>query len=69
MDKNYTKINNLKISNKLLKFVNEDLLNGTDVKTEKFWSDFDRIVHELAPKNRELLKKEMNYKIKSIIGT
>ena len=35
MDKNYTQINNLKISNKLLKFVNEDLLNGTRCKNRK----------------------------------
>ncbi len=57
MDKNYTNVNNLKISDKLLKFVNEDLLKDTNIKPEKFWSDFDKIVHELAPKNRELLKK------------
>ena len=57
MDKNYVNINNLKVSNELFQFVNEDLLKDTDVKPEKFWSDFDKNVHELSPKNVELINK------------
>ena len=57
MDKNYVNINNLKVSNELFQFVNEDLLKDTNVKPEKFWSDFDKNVHELSPKNVELINK------------
>ena len=56
MNKNYQDVNNLKIAKELLSFVNEELLKDTNISAEKFWSDFDRIVHELAPKNKELLK-------------
>ena len=58
MEKNYITVNNLKVSDKLLKFVNEELLNDTNITPEKFWKGFDKSVHELAPKNKELLKKE-----------
>ena len=56
MNINYQTVNNLKVSNKLLKFVNEELLKDTNILPEKFWSGFDKYVHELSPKNRELLK-------------
>ena len=60
MTKNYVNINNLKVSSKLSKFINEELLVGTDVSPDKFWSGLDKSVHELAPKNRELLEKRDN---------
>ena len=52
---NYRTVNNLKISDNLLSFVNEELLKGSGISAEKFWSGFDKVVHELAPKNKELL--------------
>ena len=51
----YHSINNLKVSEELLLFVNNELFNGTDISPEKFWKDFDKAVHELAPKNKELI--------------
>ncbi len=56
MKKNYIDVNNLKISSELLDFVNEELLKGTDIEPEKFWLGFDKCVHELSPKNKELIK-------------
>ena len=56
MKKNYLSVNNLKVSEELLSFVNKELLEGTNISAEKFWSGFDKIVHDLAPKNRELIK-------------
>ncbi|MDA7781809.1 malate synthase G [Candidatus Pelagibacter sp.] len=55
MKKQYTKIHNLSVSNKLLNFVNEELLKDTNISSEKFWEGFDRVVHELASKNKDLL--------------
>ncbi|MDA8537937.1 malate synthase G [Candidatus Pelagibacter bacterium] len=56
MKKQYTKINNLSVSDELLKFINNELLNDTNISPEKFWLGFDRTVHELAPRNKELIK-------------
>ena len=56
MKEQYTKIHNLSVSNKLLNFVNEELLKDTNISSEKFWEGFDRVVHELAPKNKDLLE-------------
>ncbi len=56
MSKNYQQINNLQVSNVLLKFVNEELLENTGIGPEKFWSGFDKSVHELSTKNKELIK-------------
>ena len=60
MKKNYEEVNNLKISSKLLKFVNDEILKDTDISPKKFWSDFDQIVHELAPLNKNLLVKRQD---------
>jgi malate synthase len=56
MKEQYTKIHNLSVSNKLFNFINEELLKDTNISSEKFWEGFDKAVHELAPKNKELLK-------------
>ena len=56
MKEQYTKIHNLSVSNKLLNFVNEELLKDMNISSEKFWEGFDRVLHELAPKNKDLLK-------------
>ncbi len=53
----YVSINNLKIAEDLLSFINNELLKDTEISQEKFWSGFDKSLHELAPKNRELLEK------------
>ena len=56
MTKNYENVNNLKVTKELLSFVNNELLKDINIPAQKFWSDFDKVVHELAPKNKELLK-------------
>ena len=55
MTSKYHSINSLKVSEELLHFVNNELFDGTDISPEKFWKDFDKAVHELAPKNKELI--------------
>ena len=56
MSKNYQNIHSLKVSEELLSFVNNELLKDLDITSENFWLGFDHVVHELAPKNKELLK-------------
>ncbi len=53
---NYQRVCDLKVSNNLFSFVNEDLLKDTNITPEKFWKGFDKAIHELAPKNKELIK-------------
>jgi len=55
MSINYRSINNLKVSEKLLSFVNDELLNGIDIPPETFWSGFDKSLHDLAPTNKKLI--------------
>ncbi len=56
MTNNYQTVNNLKVSKNLLSFVNEELLVGTEISPEKFWLNFDKAVHKLAPENQRLIK-------------
>jgi len=57
MKEKYIKVKNLSISEKLLNFVNNELLPNTKLKKENFWNGFDKAVHELTTKNKELLEK------------
>ena len=65
MSINYQKINNLKVSEKLLNFVNNDLLKDVDISPSKFWSSFDKIAHDLSERNKELIqiREKMQKKI------
>ena len=56
MSSNYQSINDLKVKENLLSFVNDELLKETDISPEKFWLGFNNIVHELAPKNKKLIE-------------
>ena len=67
MREKYIKIKNLSISEKLVTFVNSELLPGTKITKEKFWSEFDKCVHELSDKNKKLL--EIREKLQKAIDT
>jgi len=45
----------LKVAAILQRFIDEEVLPGTGLDQQSFWSGFDALVHELAPKNRVLL--------------
>jgi len=60
MKEKYLIINNLSVSEKLLNFVNNELLPGTKIKKEFFWNKFDKYVHELSVKNKKLLEIREN---------
>ena len=50
-------VGGLQVAKNLFDFVNNEAIPGTGVDADKFWAEFDRIVHELAPRNKELLAK------------
>ena len=60
MTNGYQKVNNLKVSKDLLTFINEELLKDTSISPEKFWRGFDNAIHELSPKNKELISKRQD---------
>ena len=45
----------LQVDKELYDFINNEALPGTGVSPESFWSGLDRLVHDLSPRNRELL--------------
>ena len=60
MPTNYQSVNNLKVSEELLSFINNELLNDIDINPKEFWTKFDEMVHELAPINKNLIKEREN---------
>jgi len=55
-----TEKNGLKISTKLFNFINNEIIPGTGIETDKFWNNFEKVVHELAPLNKNLIQKREN---------
>ncbi|MFP3847243.1 malate synthase G [Pseudomonas sp. W5-01] len=53
----FVNCHNLKVAANLKRFVDEEVIPGTGLTPELFWADFDSLVHDLAPVNRELLKE------------
>ena len=49
--------NGLKISSILFEFINNEVIPGTEVSTDKFWNSFAKAVTDLAPINKDLIKK------------
>ncbi len=53
----YIQKGGIQVAGILYNFVTEEALPGTGVPPEAFWSEFDLLINELAPKNRALLKR------------
>jgi malate synthase len=49
-------VEGLSVAKVLYDFVNREALPGTGLSETAFWTRLDRIVHDLSPKNRALLK-------------
>jgi len=64
MPTSYINVSDLKVAEDLLLFVNNELLKDTGVNQEKFWLGFSQAAHDLAIKNKKLLKKRENLKQK-----
>jgi malate synthase len=52
---NYVKKGKLQVAQKLYDFINSEALPGSGVDPEQFWSGFEALIHDLTPKNKELL--------------
>ena len=52
--------NGLKINSTLLEFINNEVIPGTKVNADEFWTKFSKVVHDLAPLNKKLIEKREN---------
>ncbi|MEH6994223.1 malate synthase G [Neobacillus drentensis] len=52
---NYVKKGRLQVAKELYEFINTEALPGTGLDNERFWSGFEVLIHDLTPKNKELL--------------
>ena len=50
-------ISNLNVDENLVKFINDEVLPGTNINGKKFWESFSEVVNKLAPKNKSLIQK------------
>ena len=51
------KVNDLSVDENLLKFINQEVIPGTDIDINTFWEGFSNTVETLAPINRKLIEK------------
>ena len=47
--------NHLQVAPLLQRFIEDEVLPGTGIDATAFWQGFSTLVHDLAPRNRELL--------------
>ena len=52
----FVKILDLSISEVLLSFINKELLPGTKISKDRFWRGFNKAVHDLSKKNKQLIE-------------
>jgi len=48
----YVKVGNLQVASVLFEFINKDGLPGSGLNLEQFWVDFEKLVHDMSPKNK-----------------
>ena len=63
----FIKIFDLSVSKILFDFVNNEVLRGTNITVKRFWSGFNKNVHQLAPINKKLI--ETRHKIQKSIDS
>lgn len=52
-----TQCHNLQVDSQLYDFIQNEALPNTGLDADQFWQGFSQLVHDLAPRNRELLDK------------
>ena len=52
----FIKIFELSVSKVLFDFINNEVLRGTNINKKRFWSGFNKTVHQLAPINKKLIQ-------------
>ncbi|QFU22934.1 malate synthase G [Shewanella eurypsychrophilus] len=50
-------VGNLQVASSLFQLINEQIIPGTGISSDKFWGKLESIMDDLIPKNRALLEK------------
>lgn len=58
------RVGRLRVRSLLFDFINEEALPGTGVDQDRFWADFEALIHDLAPKSRALIQKRRDLQAK-----
>lgn len=53
----YVKVGNLQVAKLFYEFINDEVLPGSEVNSEKFWKDFETLIADLTPRNKALLAR------------
>ena len=53
----YVNMHRLRVDRRLYEFVETEALPGTGIPNHAFWSGFDRLIHDLTPRNTGLLER------------
>ncbi|MEI3605542.1 malate synthase G [Pseudogracilibacillus sp. SE30717A] len=56
----YVQVGNIKVAEVLYNFVNREALPETGLDIEQFWRDFEKLLEDFSPRNRELLAKRQH---------
>lgn len=57
-------VNGLQVDESLLNLINNEILPVTNLNQESFWNNFENIINEFTPQNKELLNKRDDFQKK-----
>ncbi|MCE0462314.1 malate synthase G [Pseudomonas uvaldensis] len=57
----HVQVGGLKVAKVLFDFVNNEAIPGTGLTADVFWAGADKVIHDLAPKNKALLAKRDDF--------
>lgn len=56
----YVEVGKIKVAEQIYQFFSEEVIPGAELDVDQFWSDFEKIVTDFTPRNRELLEKRQS---------
>ncbi|MDL2188454.1 malate synthase G [Pseudomonas sp. ChxA] len=57
----HVQVGGLQVAKVLFDFVNNEAIPGTGITADQFWAGADKVIHDLAPKNKALLSKRDDF--------
>jgi hypothetical protein len=57
----HVQVGGLQVAKVLFDFVNNEAIPGTGLTADTFWAGADKVIHDLAPKNKALLAKRDDF--------
>ncbi len=57
----HVQVGGLQVAKVLFDFVNNEAIPGTGITADQFWAGADKVIHDLAPKNKTLLAKRDDF--------